>query len=82
MQIKTLPHYLMGLHVDSKVVLILEQPVAYHTFMALRALGFKVFVALVSLFKHTLAVWTRAVLNGKRIHCWYKNVHRWLLFLM
>ena len=59
----TLPHYLVRLHVDSKVVLILEKPVAYNTFMALGTLCFKVFVALVSLLKHVVAVRTRAVLS-------------------
>ena len=48
---------------DSKVVLILEKPVAYNTFMALGTLCFKVFVALVSLLKHVVAVRTRAVLS-------------------
>lgn len=54
---------LMGLHVNSKTVFILEQPVAYHTLMALGALGFEVFVTLVSLLKDMVAVGTCAVLK-------------------
>lgn len=57
----------MGLHVDSEVVLILKQSIAHSTLMTLGALGLEVFVALVSLLKHMVAVGTCTILDSCKI---------------
>lgn len=58
-----LPLLLMGLHVDSEVVLILEQSIAHNTLMTLGAFGLQVFVTLVSFLKHMMAVGARTILK-------------------